>query len=566
MVNRTFFVLFFLFVLCFSCKNNNRSQQVRSLPQTEAKPLIALAQLWGFLKYHHPAVAEGRYDWDGELIKRINAIEELREGQKWKKLLDDWIDSLPAVKENPNKRLPELEVKQKPDYGRLFDTAYFYPETIDKIRYILNHAVVNSNYYVSRASLSFTNEPAYEELVFPSFAYRLLALFRYWNIVNYFFPYREMCEQKWSAVLEEMLPEFIQVENEEEYLLACSKLVAKIDDSHTFFYSPSLAWSNKIGFLQVPFETRFVEGKLAVTKFVNKDSFFDSGVELGDIITAIDGKPVDQIVAGMWPYTPASNDAVKLRKIALFILRGNARQVTLSVQRENKRFDLKVFRYPMGQLHKCNSRLAEEGYRILDNGIGYVQPALCKVQDRDRGIKKVLNGTKGLIIDLRYYPDDYISVPFSKYLGSASKPHSISSYSNISFPGYFFVHSYRVKPGKTHELYKNKVVVIVNENTQSKGEDHVLSFQLCPNVTVIGSTTAGANGSVVDVNLPGGILTRMTRAGVYYPDGSNVQRTGVKIDEMVKPTLEGIKNGKDELLERAIEIIENSNFVKVEFK
>lgn len=527
--------------------------------------MIALAHLWGFLKYHHPAVTEGRYDWDRELIKRINAIYELRGEQKWKKLLDDWIDSLPAVKEVPNKRLPDLEVKLKPDYGRLFDTAYFYPETIKKIRYILNNAVVNSNYYVSRASLSFTNEPAYEEFSFPSFAYRLLALFRYWNIVNYYFPYREMCDQKWSVVLEEMLPEFVRIESEEEYLLVCARLVTKIDDSHAFFYSPSLAWSNKVGFLQMPFETRFVEGKLAVTKFMDKDSFLDNGVELGDVITAINGKPVEQIIAGMWPYIPASNDAVKLRKIALSILRGNSGLVTLSVQRENKHFDLEVFRYPMAQLNKYRARTGE-GYRILDNGIGYVQPSLCKVGDRDRGIKKVLNGTKGLIMDLRYYPDDYISVPFLKYLGPASNSHSICSYSNISFPGYFFVKPYRIKPGKTPLLYKNKVVVIVNENTQSKGEDHVMSFQLCPNVKVIGSTTAGADGSVVDVKLPGGILTRMTRAGVYYPDGSNVQREGVKIDEIVKPTLKGIKNGKDELLERAIEIIENSNFVKAEFK
>ena len=100
---------------------------------------------------------------------------------------------------------------------------------------------------------------------------------------------------------------------------------------------------------------------------------------------------------------------------------------------------------------------------------------------------------------------------------------------------------------------------MVNEFTQSQAEDNVLGFQLAPNVTVIGSTTAGADGRVVDFNLPGGITTSMTGLGVYYPDGSNLQRCGVHIDEVINPTIEGIKKGKDEALERAIEMIEKDS-------
>lgn len=84
-------------------------------------------------------------------------------------------------------------------------------------------------------------------------------------------------------------------------------------------------------------------------------------------------------------------------------------------------------------------------------------------------------------------------------------------------------------------------------------------FQLAPNVTVIGSTTAGADGKVVNYNLPGGISTYMTGLGVYYPDGSNLQRCGVHIDEVINPTLEGIKKGKNEVLQKALEIIEKDS-------
>ncbi|MDR1119938.1 MAG: peptidase S41, partial [Dysgonamonadaceae bacterium] len=66
---------------------------------------------------------------------------------------------------------------------------------------------------------------------------------------------------------------------------------------------------------------------------------------------------------------------------------------------------------------------------------------------------------------------------------------------------------------------------------------------------------AAADGEVISFNLPGGINVSMTSVGVFYPDGTGMQRAGIKIDKIVKPTVVGIKAGRDELLERALEII-----------
>ena len=41
---------------------------------------------------------------------------------------------------------------------------------------------------------------------------------------------------------------------------------------------------------------------------------------------------------------------------------------------------------------------------------------------------------------------------------------------------------------------------------------------------------------------------------MIYPDGTITQRVGIKIDIVVKPTIKGIKNGKDEVLEAAIQL------------
>ena len=82
-----------------------------------------------------------------------------------------------------------------------------------------------------------------------------------------------------------------------------------------------------------------------------------------------------------------------------------------------------------------------------------------------------------------------------------------------------------------------------------------MALRLAPHATVIGSTTAGADGNVSQFYLPGGISTLISGIGIYYPDGRETQRIGIIPDIVVKPTIRGITEGKDEPLEKAIEIV-----------
>ena len=45
-------------------------------------------------------------------------------------------------------------------------------------------------------------------MVFPNAEYRLLALFRYWNVINYFFPYKHLIGDSWNTVLTRYIPKF----------------------------------------------------------------------------------------------------------------------------------------------------------------------------------------------------------------------------------------------------------------------------------------------------------------------------------------------------------------------
>ena len=72
---------------------------------------------------------------------------------------------------------------------------------------------------------------------------------------------------------------------------------------------------------------------------------------------------------------------------------------------------------------------------------------------------------------------------------------------------------------------------------------------------IIGSSTAGANGNVSTIVLPSGLQSYISGISIYYPDGTQTQRVGIIPDIWVEPTIQGIREGRDELLEMAIELI-----------
>ncbi len=104
--------------------------------------------------------------------------------------------------------------------------------------------------------------------------------------------------------------------------------------------------------------------------------------------------------------------------------------------------------------------------------------------------------------------------------------------------------------------YRGKhVVVLVNELSQSHAEFTAMVFKAGDKTTIAGSTNAGAHGNVSYFSLQGGLHTAISGIGVYYPDGTETQRVGIVPDVVVLPTIQGIKDGINEPLEKAIKII-----------
>ena len=57
------------------------------------------------------------------------------------------------------------------------------------------------------------------------------------------------------------------------------------------------------------------------------------------------------------------------------------------------------------------------------------------------------------------------------------------------------------------------------------------------------------------VTLPGGLASPISGIGVFYPDRRPTQRVGIVPDVEVRPTIDGLREGRDEVLEAAIRAI-----------
>ena len=211
--------------------------------------------------------------------------------------------------------------------------------------------------------------------------------------------------------------------------------------------------------------------------------------------------------------------------------------------------------YPKDSLNIYRWYRKSEGksYKKLDNNIGYVTLQTIEEEDISR-IKSEFIDTKGIIIDIRNYPSTFVPFSLGSFFVSSSTPFVKFTNGNVDNPGEFtFTNSIEIpSQGKT---YKGKLVVLVNELSQSQAEYTSMAFRAGDNTTIIGSTTAGADGNVSTIMLPGSLKTLISGIGINYPNGEETQRVGIVPDIEVKPTIKGIREGKDELLEKAIEII-----------
>lgn len=559
-----------LFTFCLSCpaqtaKDHEGSLSVKIMTG-KVDRLADLGMLWGFLKYYHPVLAAGRYDWDKELLKILPEISAAADDRTAYHIMEIWTDKLgliPACRSCDS--IPAARIKLQPDFGTLF-TANRLPASLVRKLVVIrdNYNPPAQHHYIGfeagAGNPIFQNEAVYAGNLYPGPGLRLLALYRYWNMIQYFYPYRHLTGENWPEVLREFIPRFINAANKEEYHLACLALTCRIHDSHATITGRNAVLDSLKGSWVMPFRAGFIEDKLVVTGYYQDGAGKEnSNIAIGAIIEQIDGVAVDSLIVKYLPYTPASNYETQLRDMAGlhgFLLRGKQSKAQLVTRNEHGLQAVTIQRVPFASVDPAADRKSESpAYKMLPGNIGYIYPGKLGNVDFAK-IRDSFARTKGLIIDFRCYPSTFMPFTYGQWFKGNSSPFAAFTQVSLTRPG-SVLYSDTVSNGMPNAgYYPGKIIIIVNARTQSQAEYTAMALSTAYRVKILGSTTAGADGNVSEIVFPGGIKTMISGIGVYYPEGTETQRRGLKIDIPAKPGITGIRAGKDELLEKAINVID----------
>lgn len=517
--------------------------------------LEVLGKVWGFLKYYHPEVTRGKYDWDYELFRVLPTIANAQDKGERSKQLSKWIDKYGEIKEKE-----EYVIVDSSMYSRIInldwlkDESIFNEELIEKLNTVKNakRSKKNNHYMLHYKGLRHDPnkiEKNYKNISWEDQGYRILTLFRLWNAVEYCFPYVEMTDKPWRSLLKEYIPLFLEPENKTAYELSLIKLFSNVNESHGWIRIPkhSLHESRLVPrYWAAPSSLKLIksqEGKVVVSE-TEWEEF-----QRGDVILKVGDKTIDETIKEREPYLPTSNPSTLYRDLLPYVFSFDSIPTQLTIERDGKQIEITNEKTTKAK-EKAGIR-RPDSYNLDKYNIGYIDVSKVKSEE----IREIVReNKKGIILDMRIYPNYDAMSTLVPLLTDKAYPYVWFSRNELTQVGnYKFMRENKTEANP--DYYKGKVAIIVNEGTQSHGEFSSMAYRKAPRSVIIGSQTAGADGNIQTFSLPDNISVTYTGLGTYYPNWEVCQRVGLKIDIPVRPTVKGIKEGRDELLEEAIKFI-----------
>jgi C-terminal processing protease CtpA/Prc len=528
---------------------------------TETEKLAATCRIWGFLKYYHPKVANGEFNWDQQLIDILPKVEKTQTKEEFSLVLEKWIDNLGPVKEIA----PIVVPKDVEYFDKNFDLSWFNNKLFSKnlskkLKFIEDNRFQGEQFYIyglenvgnvglkneSNANPDFTDKNS-----------KLRMIFMLWNLVEYYFPYKYQMDQKWDITLEKIIPLVIETKNSDDFFRVIRKLTSRLDDSHTevFVYPNSTEPAPRTYF---PANGRIIDDKLVVTEILADSLALACDIKIGAVITKVNDKTIKEIIAENRQFYCASNDAKYLDKLIGQILISKSYTVKVEFLKNDKYITRTMIWHDYHDSHRNEflkgAKKKKERFKLLENNIGYVDMGIITDKNIPDMIE-ALKDTKAIVFDLRNYPKG-TSKEISDFINSQEKKFAIYTIPDLNYPGRFKWNNEGTSSGFDNKNnYKGKVIVLLNEKTQSHAEWTAMCFQTSGKTTVIGSQTSGADGNISVFDFKG-FRTLFSGIGVFYPDKRETQRIGIVPDIEVKPTIKGIQEGKDEVLDRALVFIE----------
>jgi len=474
----------------------------------ETTRLAALARAWGLLKYFHPDVAQGTIDWDAALVDEISRVRAIASKAELKTIRN-------SQRTGTNRYVKPMSFTANPD---------------------------------------FNGETAYASPAFPNTDMRLLALFRFWNMVQYFAPNRDITDRAWSDVLPSLIPLFLQAADANAYHLAVCEMAASINDTHAVTSSATLSahWGSYIA----PIQVRFVESQSVVTRVFER-YLGGADIRVGDVVTDVSGVAAGDLRNAKRRYMTASNEGSLQRNLNAYILRAPSPPITLGIMRNGTTRQV-AMNAPLVSVWNAEAAAldaAQPKWRMLAGNVGYVNMGRLEVADVAAMMTEFRN-TMAIVFDVRNYPNGTLYA-IAERLNPARRDFVKFTQPRYNQPGTMeWTAPYQAGPtAATNNYYRGRVVLLGDDRTQSHAEFTMMALRTAPDVIVVGTPTSGADGNISPIQLPGGLQTYFSGLGVFYPDGAPTQRVGIVPDVVVEPTIRGIQNGTDEVLERALQLL-----------
>jgi len=544
--------------------------RVTRLSRVQTENVAMLARVWGFLKYHHPAIVAGKRHWDYDLFRVLPRVLAAGDRAVARREISAWVDSLGEVPKCAPCAADPAGRPIVPRLGWLSDRGLLGARLSGQLRHIhANRPVLGEQFFVGLqpnvGNPDFSGESSQEPHGVPDPGYRLLALLRFWNIIEYWFPYRDVMNEDWDAVLLAAIPQVLAAETHDDFALAMLAVIVRVHDGHANLWG-GLGVRPPRGRGQVPVTLRFVEGRPVVKGHADSTLGPASGLEVGDAILALDGTPVDTLVARWRPLYAASNEAARLRDIARSLTRGAVGPVTLTIERSGRRLDLVTRRVLSDSLDaRAGSTHDHSGetFRRLSHDVAYLKLSSVKASDARDYVTRAA-GAKVLVIDIRNYPSEFVVFALGQHLVDRNTEFARFTRGDLSNPGAFDWSEPVVLEPRSPRL-EGRVAVLVDETSLSQAEYTAMAFRSAPGAIVVGSTTSGADGNVSRIPLPGRLGSMISGIGVFYPDRRPTQRIGIVPDVEARPTVAGIRAGRDEVLEAAVRAVVGRGLTEAEY-
>jgi C-terminal processing protease CtpA/Prc len=407
----------------------------------------------------------------------------------------------------------------------------------------------------------------YSDKQYPPMEYRVLAAFRVWAVINYFYPYRELMGEDWNGTLREFIPRMEGAKDALDYNLAVAEFITHIHDSHGGASSPEL--QKYFGNASAPVRVRMIEDLPVITGFTDAEAAKDAGLEIGDVILKVDHEDASRRIANRLKYTAHSTpQSAMFYATERGLVRGSKDSTLTFTIRDlhDQVRELKVAR-KVEYMPKTQGDRSGDVMRVLPGNIGYADLDRLSVAQVDEMFEKFKDCT-AIIFDDRGYPQgtawqiaprltektDVVAAMFKR-----RDPMSPDLPNGELFSSQQVTTFLQRLPSTDKWRYHGRTVLLIDERTISQAEHTGLFFEAANGTTFIGSPTEGANGDVTNLSVPGGIYVHFSGQGVWHADGRQLQRLGLQPDVEVRPTLAGIRAGKDEVLDKAIQYLQHNH-------